>query len=75
MENKKLIVEALTPVLEGQMEPEQIESLIEIPSNPEHGDFAFPVFQLAKVFRKAPQMIASELVEKSMIPTLTKWWL
>ncbi|UPQ85018.1 arginine--tRNA ligase [Ignavigranum ruoffiae] len=64
MENKKLIVEALTPVLEGQMEPEQIESLIEIPSNPEHGDFAFPVFQLAKVFRKAPQMIASELVEK-----------
>lgn len=64
MENKKLIVEALTPVLDGQMEPEQIESLIEIPSNPEHGDFAFPVFQLAKVFRKAPQMIASELVEK-----------
>lgn len=64
MENKKLIVEALTPVLAGQMEPEQIESLIEIPSNPEHGDFAFPVFQLAKVFRKAPQMIASELVEK-----------
>lgn len=64
MENKKLIVEALTPVLDGQMESEQIESLIEIPSNPEHGDFAFPVFQLAKLFRKAPQMIASELVEK-----------
>lgn len=28
------------------------------------GDFAFPCFQLAKVFRKAPNMIATEIAEK-----------
>ena len=28
------------------------------------GDFAYPCFRLAKVFRKAPPMIAAELIEK-----------
>lgn len=64
MDNKKLIVESLSPLIGDHLSLEQIEALIEVPSNPEHGDFAFPVFQLAKVFRKAPQMIAQELVEK-----------
>ena len=64
MENKNLIIDALSPLLEDTLSPEQIEGLIEVPSNPEHGDLAFPVFQLAKAFRKAPQMIAQELAEK-----------
>lgn len=64
MDNKALIVEVLKDVLADQMSEEQILDLIEIPGNAEHGDLAFPVFQLAKVFRKAPQMIAQELVEQ-----------
>ncbi len=43
---------------------EEIVGLIEIPPNKEMGDYAFPCFKLAKVFRKAPNMIAAELAEK-----------
>lgn len=37
---------------------------VEIPGNKVMGDFAFPCFRLAKVFRKAPPMIAQEVAEK-----------
>ena len=43
---------------------EEITPLIEVPPNKDMGDFAFPCFKLAKVFRKAPNMIAAELSEK-----------
>ncbi|MCK4259783.1 MAG: arginine--tRNA ligase [Halanaerobiales bacterium] len=39
-----------------------LEKLIEIPPNPEMGDYAFPCFQLAKHLRKSPVKIAEELV-------------
>lgn len=42
---------------------EEIVGLIEIPPNSEMGDYAFPCFRLAKVFRKAPNMIAADLAE------------
>ena len=42
---------------------EEITALIEVPPNKEMGDYAFPCFRLAKVFRKAPNMIAAELAE------------
>ncbi|HBJ1649145.1 arginine--tRNA ligase [Clostridium botulinum] len=38
-----------------------IEKLIEIPPKSEMGDYAFPCFQLSKVMRKAPNMIAETL--------------
>ncbi|MCY6370921.1 arginine--tRNA ligase [Clostridium ganghwense] len=47
-----------------ELELEAIEKLIEIPPKPEMGDYAFPCFQFAKTFRKAPNMIAAELAEK-----------
>lgn len=37
---------------------------VEIPANKTMGDFAYPCFRLAKVFRKAPPMIAQEISEK-----------
>ena len=37
---------------------------IEVPSNEEMGDFAFPCFRLARVLKKAPPLIAQELYEK-----------
>ena len=42
---------------------EEILGLIEIPPNKDMGDDAFPCFKLAKVFRKAPNMIAADLAE------------
>ena len=42
---------------------EEIRALIEVPPNKEMGDYAFPCFKLAKVFRKSPNMIAADLAE------------
>ncbi len=57
---KNKIVEALTSPT--NLPAEEIYSLIEVPPNPEMGDFAFPCFRLAKEFKKNPALIAKELV-------------
>ena len=59
--------EEVVKLLRTQIEElteEEISSLIEVPPTYEMGDYAFPVFRLAKVFRKAPPAIAEELVGK-----------
>ena len=43
---------------------EEIEDFIEVPPSYEMGDYAFPVFSLAKTFRKAPNLIAEDLSSK-----------
>ena len=43
---------------------EEITALIEVPPNKEMGDYAFPCFKLAKIFRKAPNAIAEDLAGK-----------
>ncbi|MBT4175182.1 arginine--tRNA ligase [archaeon] len=40
------------------------EDLLEVPSNPEMGDYALPCFTLAKAYKKAPQQIAQDLAKK-----------
>lgn len=62
MDYKQKVAELIKT--EVDMDLKTIEKLIEIPPKPEMGDFAFPCFQLAKTFRKAPNMIAEELKEK-----------
>lgn len=62
MDYKKIIAELLNKEID--LDLETIEKLIEIPPKPELGDYAFPCFQLAKTFRKAPNMIAEELIVK-----------
>ncbi|MCT4565920.1 MAG: arginine--tRNA ligase [Maledivibacter sp.] len=42
---------------------EEIIGMIEIPPNSDMGDFAFPCFKLAKIFRKAPNLIAKDIAE------------
>lgn len=44
-----------------ELEIDAIENLIEIPPKPEMGDYAFPCFQLSKIIKKAPNIIAEEL--------------
>ena len=58
IEIAKLIADA------SEIDVNEIASAIEIPPNSEMGDYAYPCFKLAKVFRKAPPMIANELIEK-----------
>lgn len=60
---KSKVVNYIASYIE-ELDAAEIEKLLEIPPRPEMGDFAFPCFRLAKVFRKAPQMIAEELKGK-----------
>lgn len=46
----------------------EIENNIEVPAKAEMGDYAFPCFKLAKVLRKAPPMIANEIMDKIKRP-------
>ncbi|WP_053956188.1 arginine--tRNA ligase [Inediibacterium massiliense] len=39
----------------------EILEMVEIPPNSQMGDYAFPCFKLAKLFRKSPNMIAQEI--------------
>lgn len=62
MDYKKKVAEIIKNHVD--MDINEIEKLIEIPPKSEMGDYAFPCFQLAKSFRKAPNMISGDLVEK-----------
>ena len=62
MDYKKKIANLLSK--EVDLDVEKLEKLIEIPPRAEMGDYAFPCFQLAKVMRKAPNVISAELKEK-----------
>lgn len=50
--------------LDINLNKEEIRELIEIPPNPEMGDFSFPCFKLSKTLRKAPNIISEELVNR-----------
>ena len=62
MNNQVIVAKTLHQALSEHLTYEQIENLLEKPKYAEHGDVAFPVFSLAKIFRKAPQQIATDLV-------------
>ena len=49
---------------EVELPKEDVEKILEIPQDKSMGDYAFPCFRLAKVYRKAPQMIAADLADK-----------
>lgn len=59
---KKKLSEVLGNAI-SELPQEEILSMIEVPPNSEMGDFAFPCFKLAKVFRKAPNLIAEDIKE------------
>ena len=63
MDNKQIIASELAKVIDS-LDQDAILNLLEQPKSSDLGDFAFPAFSLAKVERKAPQAIATDLAEK-----------
>ena len=57
---KQLLAELIQKKTEG-LTTDEVASIIEIPPNPEMGDFAFPCFRFAKTMKKAPNMIAEDI--------------
>ncbi len=66
MDMKQKLAEAISTAC--TVAADEIAAAIEVPSNPDMGDFAYPCFKLAKVLRKAPPMIAAEIGEKLVKP-------
>ena len=62
VEIKEIIAQEISKATD--IEKEEIKKYIEIPTNEENGDYAFPCFKLAKTLKKAPQIIATEIKEK-----------
>lgn len=60
---KEKIAELISNKVEG-VDVSDIIASIEIPPRPDMGDYAFPCFRLAKVMRKAPNMIAADIKEQ-----------
>ncbi len=63
MDTKQLIASEIAKVVPN-LEQNTVLSLLETPKNSDMGDLAFPAFSLAKIMRKAPQMIASDIAEQ-----------
>ncbi|WP_404406231.1 arginine--tRNA ligase [Jeotgalibacillus malaysiensis] len=72
MDYQSLFAEALYKQLKDQLDQEKILQLIEKPKYDDMGDYAFPCFELAKVFRKAPNQIAGNLAQRLELPSLFK---
>lgn len=67
---KEIIADTLYVQLEEKLDKSQIEQLIEIPPDEQMGDFAFPCFSLARIYKKKPAEIAGQLSETLKLPDL-----
>lgn len=56
------LVEVLVEIL--PLDGDQIQKLLMKADTKDHGDYALPCFQLAKIMSKAPNLIAKEIVDK-----------
>lgn len=63
MNHNRLIAKEIAAIVPA-LEQEIILNLLEKPKKSNMGDIAFPTFTLAKMMHKAPQIIASELVDQ-----------
>lgn len=72
MSYERKYAEALSRVIGEELTIDQIEALIEKPKHEAHGDLAFPCFQLAKAYRKAPVMIATDIANELNDELFTK---
>ena len=63
MDFKEKVAELFLSI-ENELNIDEAIQMIEIPPNQEMGDYAVPCFKFAKKYKKAPAVIASELVNK-----------
>lgn len=59
---KQYFATLLAPL--AQLEQADVYAMIETPPQADMGDLAFPCFTLAKTLKKAPQVLASEMVSQ-----------
>lgn len=59
-----MVAQSIADVVGDDLDLKQIIEKIEVPKTIQMGDYAFPAFILSKVMRKAPQMIAQEIVDQ-----------
>lgn len=64
MDYKAQVTNSILTVLNDELSSAEVYQKLEKPKTLAMGDLAFPVFSLAKVFHKAPNMIAEDLVSK-----------
>ncbi len=64
---KEFIASAIQKALENTVQKQEILEKIENPKDKQNGDFAYPCFHLAKILKKSPVLIATELKEKLVL--------
>lgn len=62
MDFKTKIAELLSHKIEN-LDVDSIYTDIEVPKNTDMGDYSFPCFKLAKIFKKSPNVIACEIAK------------
>lgn len=62
MTNKKFVEQLL--IKKAQLASDLVLDSIEVPVDSINGDFSYPVFKLSKTLRKAPNIIAQDIVTK-----------
>ncbi len=67
-EVKGEIAKQLEKAVEKKLSAQEIEALLEVPPQPELGDFAFPCFKLSSILKRGPQEISKDLSEKVSLP-------
>lgn len=63
MDFKNIVIELLESKI-PQSEEINVSQMVEVPPNPELGDYSFPCFKLAKLYRKSPNQIAEEIAKE-----------
>ena len=71
MDLKSIVADALTHVL-SDWNKNDLYELIETPKHSHLGDLAFPCFQLARSWKKAPHVIAEEIADALSSPFFSK---
>lgn len=66
-EIKVLIAKAIVKSLDTEIEVNNILDKIEVPKDNKNGDFSYPCFNLARILKKSPVVIANEIKENIVL--------
>ncbi|QPC45884.1 arginine--tRNA ligase [Mangrovibacillus cuniculi] len=65
------LAHVLYQTLDGKLTEEKIQQMIEKPKYEHLGDYSFPCFELAKILRKSPNVIAPEIANEMQSPIIS----